>query len=86
MLGRRKNLSKKNMEPSKPCFSHFWPLWWYTQTWLNWSKIEIIDGSLRRRTLRLERYRDAGDMRALGGWTPAYACCCRGADNDADGV
>jgi hypothetical protein len=22
----------------------------------------------------------------FGGWTASYACCCRGADNDANGV
>jgi hypothetical protein len=30
--------------------------------------MEVMDGSLRRRTLRLEWYLDAGDMRAFGGW------------------
>jgi hypothetical protein len=55
------------MLPSYPFFSHFSPLWWYRQTWLNWSKIDTIEESRRRKTLRLWLYREPGDIPAAAG-------------------
>ena len=48
--------STRNMLPSNPSLFHLEPLKWYRQTWLNESRMVVMVGSLRRRTVMLFWY------------------------------